>query len=83
MKRIRMNTTHASPTEVLHEGQVYAVDDELAAKLLEPESGANGKPAARLAKASEKAKRPTKPDPGEKEVETLDDDDDETDDEDK
>jgi len=79
-KKIKMNTTHASPTEVLHEGKIYTVSDELAKALMAEGSGADGKPAARLAKGSElrKAVRPSvKPDPGEKEPDGNIDDEDE------
>lgn len=83
-KRIYMNCQHASATEVLDAGKVYVVSDDLAEALLAEGSGADGKPAARLAKAKEglKAKRPTKPDPGESEP-LVDEDEDEKEDEDE
>lgn len=85
-KRVKMLTTHASANEVLDDGKVYLVSDELAASLMAKGSGADGKPAARLAKQSEiaKARRvPAKPDPGETDEATGDDDDDEDDEDNK
>jgi hypothetical protein len=76
MPFVKMHTTHASPTHILHEGKVYKVDDETADALTAPHSGPNGKPAATKVSGG-KAVKPTKPDPGEKDKDETEDTNDE------